>query len=97
MIFLPSPLPSPDGTLSQSEPCPPSGFREGPGCRQGAVCWAAALAPEDTYELEGRTHTSDCCLDGVEVTGLQVMAGMFLPGPAVVGLLRIMGRSLRGC
>lgn len=91
MVFLPSPLSSPDGTVSQSEPCPsptppppPRCSGEGPGRRERAVHGAAALAPDDTCELEGLTHTRNCSLSGLEVTGLQVMADMFLPGRAIM-------------
>jgi len=63
---------------------PPRCSGEGPGRRERAVHGAAALAPDDTCELEGLTHTRNCGLSGLEVTGLQVMADMFLPGRVIM-------------
>lgn len=97
MIFLPSPLPSPDGTLSQSEPRPLRCFGEGPGSRGRAVLEAAARATEDTCEPEGLMHASNCCLNGLEGAGLQVMADMLLLGGLSRDRLETMAHSLSGC
>lgn len=77
---LPSPLPSPDGTLSQSEPVPALLLRG--LAAEPRVLTGLPPAAQDTWELQGLRHTSNCCLNGLEVTELQVMADMFLPGRA---------------
>lgn len=53
---------------------------EGTGRSEKAVNGAATLAAVYTCEREGLMHTSNCFLNGLEVTEFQVMADMLLPG-----------------
>lgn len=57
---------------------------EGTGRREKPINGAAGLAADYTCEREGLMHTSNCFLNGLEVTKFQVMADMLWPGWAIM-------------
>lgn len=78
----PSPLTKQHLVPIRSMSCTVSSERGREGER--AVNGAAALATDYTCELQGLMHTSNCFLNGLEVTKFQVMADMLLPGWAIM-------------